>query len=105
MTPLIELLERIEKALYTPTSLDEIPQLLIDCRSQLSLQETVINNQNKRPVRLLRVLEYVGDREWIDATIERRGVKGTYNVGANRRIREAIIGETNELFLEDDNNV
>lgn len=48
MTPLIELLERIEKALYTPTSLDEIPQLLIDCRNQLSLQETVINNQNKR---------------------------------------------------------
>jgi len=49
--------------------------------------------------RLLRILEYVGDREWIDDQIAKRNVKGTYDRLPNGRvIREAIIGDTVELL-------
>jgi len=53
---------------------------------------------NKK-ARVLRVLEYVGDREWVDEQIARRGVKGSF-VLPNKRglIREAIIGDVAELW-------
>ncbi len=52
---------------------------------------------NKR-FRILRVLEYEGDREWIDDCIKRRGVKGTQVVGNRGQIREAILGDVAELL-------
>lgn len=49
--------------------------------------------------RVLRVIEYVGEREWVDEQIAKRGVKGSYIVPNGRGvIREAIIGETAELL-------
>lgn len=53
--------------------------------------------------RILRVLEYVGDREWIDEQIAKRGIKGSF-VLPNKRglIREAIIGDVAELWFKDE---
>jgi hypothetical protein len=54
---------------------------------------------NKPQYRILRVLEYVSDRDWIDEQIAKRTVKGTYNRLPNGRvIREAIIGDISELL-------
>ena len=47
--------------------------------------------------RLLRVIEYVGDAEFIRRAIERRQVKGRYQIGTDY-IQEAILGETAELL-------
>lgn len=53
-------------------------------------------------VRVLRVLEYVGDREWVDEQIAKRGVKVSFVMRNGRgMIREAIIGDVVELL--DDN--
>jgi hypothetical protein len=55
-------------------------------------------------VRVLRVLEYVGPRSMVDASLLRRAVKGSLTVRRNASswsklvIREAIIGELPELF-------
>lgn len=49
--------------------------------------------------RMLRVIEYVGEREWVDEQIAKRGVKGSYVIPSGRGvIREAVIGETAELL-------
>ena len=51
-------------------------------------------------VRILRVLEYEGDRDWVESSLAARSVKGVIEVsGAGQHysrgiIREAIIGET-----------
>lgn len=49
--------------------------------------------------RLLRVLEYVGPRDWIDGMIVRRQVKGTKVYGPNNQmsISEAIVGDVPTL--------
>lgn len=54
---------------------------------------------DKPQYRILRVLEYVGEREWIDEQIAKRGIKGSF-VLPNKRglIREAIIGDVAELW-------
>jgi hypothetical protein len=54
---------------------------------------------NDKKYRVLRIIEYVGEREWVDEQIAKRGVKGSYVV-PNRRgvVREAIIGDTAELL-------
>jgi hypothetical protein len=67
---------------------------------------------NKLQYRILRVIEYVGDRDWIDEQIAKRGVKGSF-VLPNKRglIREAILGDVAELWpivedsLKEDANV
>lgn len=46
-------------------------------------------------VRVLRVLEYSGPREWVEATMERNAVKGIMGAPVLQRgcqIREAVIG-------------
>lgn len=43
-------------------------------------------------VRILRLLEYYGDPEWIRESLIRRGVKGEHTLGSNV-IREAMLGE------------
>jgi hypothetical protein len=56
----------------------------------------------KEQFRILRVLEYVGNRDWIDEQIARRGIKGSYVVPNGRGvIREAIIGDVAELWPTD----
>lgn len=62
---------------------------------------------SKEIVRILRVIEYVGPREWVDEQIDRRGVKGTFKLPnkPNCQIREAILGETPELWMEAEENV
>jgi hypothetical protein len=44
-------------------------------------------------VRMIRVLEYVGPRKWIDDCLHRRSVKGSYLVVGKCIIREGLIGE------------
>lgn len=44
-------------------------------------------------VRVLRILEYEGDREWIEKTLSCRGVKGSYTIPGKGTIKEAIVGE------------
>jgi len=51
----------------------------------------------KQQVRILRVIEYVGDLEWVQACITKRTLKGTL-VTTYGTIREAILGDTMELL-------
>lgn len=49
--------------------------------------------------RILRVIEYVGDDEFLSACIDRRSVKGTFHPGRQGcYIREAILGDTAEVL-------
>ena len=53
---------------------------------------------SQQKYRILRIIEYVGEREWVDEQIAKRAVKGTYHIPTGRGvIREAIIGETAEV--------
>lgn len=54
-------------------------------------------SETKVQYRLLRVLEYVGDAEFVRNAVERRHVKGRFVVGGNS-IQEAILGETAEIL-------
>lgn len=51
-------------------------------------------------VRVLRILEYEGPREWIEETLRRRAVKKEYRIGAHSTIREAIVGEFPTILEE-----
>lgn len=93
MTELLKVLDGIDTALYKSVDLSNVQELLRSCRDVLVQQEHTIAQLNKRPVRVLRLLEYVGDRQWVEQAIAKRGVKGTYDVGYRGRINEAIIGE------------
>lgn len=43
-------------------------------------------------VRILRILEYEGPRDWVEKSLNNRGVKGGQRVGNFAIIREAIVG-------------
>jgi hypothetical protein len=47
-------------------------------------------------VRVIRVLEFVGPRGQVEATLRKRQVRGTYQIGA-MTIREAIVGDFPEV--------
>lgn len=53
-------------------------------------------------VRMLRILEYVGEEEWIRKMIQDRSVKGSRWIDSpdygECSIREAIVGDTNEIL-------
>lgn len=51
-------------------------------------------------VRVLRVLEYEGPREWIEATLNTRAVKGTRDIGNGCSIREALVGDFPQVVEE-----
>lgn len=54
---------------------------------------------DKPKYRALRIIEYVGDRDWVDDQIARRQVKGSYVLPNGRGVvREAMIGDTVELL-------
>lgn len=59
-------------------------------------------------VRVLRVLEYVGPRAWVENALERRAVKEIYRINADTWISEAFLGRNPEHFtgtyLEPPNN-
>ena len=44
-------------------------------------------------VRVIRVLEYEGPRDWVEACLTARTVKGTKDCGSGCVIREAIVGD------------
>jgi hypothetical protein len=49
-------------------------------------------------VRVLRVLEYEGPRDWVESSLKDRAVKGERRVSNRAVIREAILGETPEVI-------
>ena len=51
----------------------------------------------ERIVRRLRVLEYIGTEDFIAASLDNRAVKGMMKT-QNGTIREALLGDTNELL-------
>jgi hypothetical protein len=52
-------------------------------------------------VRVIRVLEYVGTRRFVESSLEERGVKGTKLFGGDCFIREAFLGEFPEVVEEE----
>jgi hypothetical protein len=66
-------------------------------------------DKDEKVYRFLRVLEYVGTREFIDHMITNRGVKGSspgWHSGKHKQgsgfIKEAIVGELPDLLSPDD---
>jgi len=57
------------------------------------LQSTAMKGRNMDRVRVIRVLEYEGPRDWVEDCLSHRGVKGTKNLGNGCVIREAIVGD------------
>ena len=53
-------------------------------------------------VRVLRILEYEGPREWVEETLKRRAIKGEHKLGAYSVIKEAILGEFSTLIKEEE---
>lgn len=49
-------------------------------------------------VRVLRILEYVGPRSWVEKTMEANAVKGTHHLGHGQWIKEAILGDYPEML-------
>ena len=47
-------------------------------------------------VRVIRVLEYVGEREWVEDTLARNAVKGSWSC-TRGMIREAVVGDFPEV--------
>lgn len=60
----------------------------------------------KVPVRVLRVLEYVGDREWVENTIELsiQGVRAFHDEkrGVGGEVRAATVGVYPDYVIEDE---
>jgi hypothetical protein len=48
-------------------------------------------------VRVLRILEYVGPRSWVEKTIAASSVKGERQISTNCVIREAVLGTFPEV--------
>jgi hypothetical protein len=47
-------------------------------------------------IRVLRVIEYTGDREWIEKTLE-KSLHGTWRLPNGGEIRSSIIGDFAEI--------
>ena len=54
----------------------------------------------KEIVRVLRVIEYVGPRKWVEATVE-RAIHGTHRMPNGSFIRAATIGTYPEILAEE----
>jgi hypothetical protein len=50
-------------------------------------------------VRRLRLIEYIGTEDFVNRQIENRQLKGTKVLG-DGSIREALLGDTNEILLD-----
>lgn len=51
-------------------------------------------------VRVLRLLEYVGTREWVEATLSRNAVQNSHIVPNGGRITSAILGSFPEVVAK-----
>lgn len=49
-------------------------------------------------IRVLRVLEYVGDRNWVEYTLSKSHVKGSTRFGRRGVIKSSVIGEFPEVM-------
>jgi hypothetical protein len=49
-------------------------------------------------IRVLRIIEYTGERDAIERTLAQSVVKGTYYAGAGMTIRSAILGDYPEIL-------
>jgi len=51
-------------------------------------------------VRVLRILEYTGPREWVEMTMQKNAVpsNGAYQVDKDKCIRSAVIGQYPEIL-------
>lgn len=54
-------------------------------------------------VRVIRLIEYVGDREWVESSLDRRQIKGTW-IAPRGTIREAIIGDFPEVVEHEESD-
>lgn len=54
-------------------------------------------------VRVLRVVEYVGERAWVEETVA-RSIQGTKQINRRNSIKAATIGAYPELLEEDNTN-
>ena len=52
-------------------------------------------------VRVLRVIEYVGPRSWVEQTVA-RSIHGTMVVGSDKEIRAATIGTYPEILNDNE---
>jgi hypothetical protein len=52
-------------------------------------------------IRVLRVIEYIGDREWVEKTLE-KSIHGTWKLPNNREIRVATIGDFAEIIQQEE---
>lgn len=50
-------------------------------------------------VRVLRVIEYVGPRSWVEATVE-RSIKGVLKMGNGGKIGAAVVGDYPEILVK-----
>ena len=48
-------------------------------------------------VRVLRLIEYIGPRDWVEAVV-RRSIHGTQGFGDGKTIRVATLGEFPEII-------
>jgi hypothetical protein len=48
-------------------------------------------------VRVMRIIEYVGPRPWVESTL-RRSIHGTYHLAHDKRITAAILGDYPEVL-------
>jgi len=53
----------------------------------------IMKGKSVDKVRVIRVLEYEGPRDWMEATLAQNAVKGTKNFGNGCVIREATLGD------------
>ncbi len=52
-------------------------------------------------VRVIRVLEYEGTRDWVEKTLAADAIKGTRNFGNGCVLREATVGDFPEIVEEE----
>ncbi len=57
------------------------------------LRSTGVKGKNVDRVRVIRVLEYEGPRDWVETCLGARTVKGTKDCGNGCVIREGMIGD------------
>lgn len=53
-------------------------------------------------VRVLRIVEYVGPRDWVEKTVQ-ESIHGTKHLGEMKSIRAATIGEFPEILKTETN--
>lgn len=53
-------------------------------------------------MKVIRVIEYEGDQDWVERTLRNSYVKGTMSVGAGRFIRELLRHQTSAFKVDEE---